>query len=76
VGALKARSFLKLSMALDGQKRLGRRETGSDPVVCFRLDSQLEKDLGQWRRRRPTKPSRSRAIRVLLRKALAAVEKE
>jgi hypothetical protein len=46
-----------------------------DPVISFRLDCDLELQLENWRSLRPKPPSRSRAIRVLLRRALAA-EKE
>jgi len=60
-----------------GQKRRGRpfNPEGIDPVISFRMDYYLEKELNRWRSLRPKPPSRSRAIRVLLRRALAA-EKE
>jgi hypothetical protein len=60
-----------------GQKRRGRpfNPRGIDPVVSFRMDYHLGKDLKHWRSLRPKPPSRSRAIRVLLRRALSA-EKE
>jgi hypothetical protein len=60
-----------------GQKRRGRpfNPEGIDPVISFRMDYYLEKELNRWRSLRPKPPSRSRAIRVLLRTALAA-EKE
>ena len=59
------------------QKRRGRpfNPEGIDPVISFRMDYHLEKELNHWRSLRPKPPSRSRAIRVLLRRALAA-EKE
>ena len=41
-------------------------------MISFRMDYQLEKELNRWRGLRPNPPSRSRAIRVLLRRALAA----
>ena len=61
-----------------GQKRRGRpaKEWGADPVISFRLDYDLEWQLEHWRSVQPRAPSRSRAIRVLLRRALAAAEKE
>ena len=60
-----------------GQKRRGRpaKDWGADPVISFRLDYDLEWQLEHWRSVQSTQPSRSRAIRVLLRRALAA-EKE
>ena len=57
-----------------GQKRRGRpfNPHGIDPVISFRMDYHLEKELEHWRKLRPKPPSRSRAIRVLLRRALDA----
>jgi Arc/MetJ-type ribon-helix-helix transcriptional regulator len=59
------------------QKTRGRpfNPQGIDPVISFRMDYHLEMELEHWRNLRPKPPSRSRAIRVLLRRALAA-EKE
>src|SRR4051794_12070248 len=57
-----------------GQKRRGRPPNPClpDPVISFRLDCDLDLQLEHWRSLRPKPPSRSRAIRVLLRRALAA----
>ena len=61
-----------------GQKRRGRpaKEWGADPVISFRLDDDLQGALEYWRYSHAKPPSRSRSIRILLRKALEAAEKE
>ena len=60
-----------------GQKRRGRppKPTGPDTLISLRVDDDLMCALEYWRYNHTTPPSRSRCIRVLLRKALAA-EKE
>jgi hypothetical protein len=58
-------------------KRRGRpRNPYINAVISLRLDLDLELQLEHWRSLQPTLPSRSRAIRVLMRKGLAAAEKE
>ena len=47
---------------------------GTDPVISLWLDGDLELQLEYWRSIQPKLPSRSRAIRVLLSRALAAEE--
>jgi hypothetical protein len=58
------------------QKRRGRPPNPCiNSVISLRLGADLELQLEDWRSLRPKPPNRSRAIRVLLRRALA-VEKE
>ena len=58
------------------QKRRGRPRTGPDPVISFRLDHDLEWGLHDWRYLQAEPPSRSRAIRQLIRIELATAKKE
>jgi hypothetical protein len=58
------------------QKRRGRPSTGSDPVISFRLDHDLEWELHDWRYLQAEPPSLSRAIRQLIRMGLATAKKE
>jgi hypothetical protein len=51
-------------------------ESGNVVTISGGVDYDLEWDLENWRWLHPTSPSRSRAIRILLRKGLAADEKE
>jgi hypothetical protein len=58
------------------QKKRGRpRSSWRASLLSFRVDYDLEWELEDWRWLQPKPPSRSAAIRVLLRRALAA-EKE
>jgi len=60
-----------------GQKRRGRpRSSWRASLLSFRVDYDLEWELEDWRWLQPKLPSRSRAIRILLRKGLAAAERE
>jgi hypothetical protein len=57
------------------QKRRGRPPNPCiNSVISLRLGPDLELQLEHWRSLRPKPPSRSRAIRVLLRRGLAAEE--
>jgi hypothetical protein len=58
------------------QKRRGKPRTGSDPVISFRPDHDLEWELHDWRYLQAEPPSRSRAIRQLIRMGLATAKKE
>jgi hypothetical protein len=61
-----------------GQKRRGRppKPTGPDTLISLRVDDDLMCALEYWRYSYPKPPSRSRWIRILLRKGLEAAEKE
>ena len=58
------------------QKRRGRPRIGQLPVVSFRMDLVVQKEIDDWRSLEPDKPSRSRAIRRLIELGLAAANEE
>ena len=51
-------------------KRPGRPATGRDPVTAIRLPADLRAALDDWRRTQADLPTRSEAIRRILRQAL------
>ena len=58
-------------------KKRGRpRSSWRASLLSFRVDYDLEWELENWRWLHPKPPSRSRSIRILLRKGLEAAEKE
>jgi hypothetical protein len=60
------------------RKRRGRpqKPLGADSTISFRLDYHTEWELEYWRSIQPNPPSRSQAVRRLLRMGLAAAEKQ
>src|SRR6266480_1722543 len=58
------------------QKRRGRPPIGQLPVMSFRMDPVVQEEIDDWRTSESDKPSRSKAIRRLIRFGLAAVGEE
>jgi hypothetical protein len=58
------------------KKRRGRPPTGQDPVTAVRLSPALKSQIEDWAKRQADNPSRSEAIRRLIKLALAAKGKE
>ena len=58
------------------QKKRGRPRIGQLPVVSFRMDPVVQEEIDHWRSLEPDKPSRSRAIRRLIRFGLSAASEE
>jgi hypothetical protein len=52
-------------------KKRGRPATGRDPVTAIRLSSELRAAIDAWARKQDEKPSRSEAIRALIKAGLA-----
>jgi hypothetical protein len=57
------------------RKKRGRPPTGQDPVTAVRLSPLLKSQIEDWANQQPDKPSRSEAIRRLVKLALAAKPK-
>jgi hypothetical protein len=57
------------------RKKRGRPPTGQDPVTAVRLSPLLKSQIEHWANQQPDKPSRSEAIRRLVKLALAAKPK-
>jgi hypothetical protein len=53
-------------------KKRGRPATGKDPMLGFRAPPKLRRAIDAWRKHRPDRPSRSKAIRQLIELGLAA----
>jgi Arc/MetJ-type ribon-helix-helix transcriptional regulator len=58
------------------RKRRGRPRTGQDPVTAVRLSPALKSQIEDWAKQQPDNPSRSEAIRRLVKLALAAKAKQ
>jgi Arc/MetJ-type ribon-helix-helix transcriptional regulator len=58
------------------RKRRGRPPTGQDPVTAVRLSPALKSQIEDWAKQQPDNPSRSEAIRRLVKLALAAKAKQ
>jgi Arc/MetJ-type ribon-helix-helix transcriptional regulator len=54
----------------------GRPPTGQDPVTAVRLSPALKSQIEDWAEQQPDNPSRSEAIRRLIKLALAAKGKQ
>jgi hypothetical protein len=54
------------------RKKRGRPPTGQDPVTAVRLSPVLKSQIEGWAKQQPDNPSRSEAIRRLVKLALAA----
>jgi Arc/MetJ-type ribon-helix-helix transcriptional regulator len=57
------------------RKKRGRPPTGQDPVTAVRLSPVLKSQIEDWAKQQPDNPSRSEAIRRLVKLALAAKAK-
>jgi hypothetical protein len=57
------------------RKKRGRPPTGQDPVTAVRLPPVLKSQIEDWAKEQADKPSRSEAIRRLVKLALAAKTK-
>jgi Arc/MetJ-type ribon-helix-helix transcriptional regulator len=57
------------------RKKRGRPPTGQDPVTAVRLSPELKSQIDDWAKQQPDNPSRSEAIRRLVKLALAAKAK-
>jgi hypothetical protein len=58
------------------KKRRGRPATGQDPVTAVRLSLALKSQIEDWAKQQPDNPSRSEAIRRLVKLALVAKGKQ
>jgi hypothetical protein len=71
-----ARSHRKHLMSANSndviQKKRGRPAIGQDPVLSFRIPPHFRDTIDDWRSRERDQPSRSVAIRWLIRKGLKA----
>jgi Arc/MetJ-type ribon-helix-helix transcriptional regulator len=57
------------------RKKRGRPPTGQDPVTAVRLSSLLKSQIEDWAKQQPDNPSRSEAIRRLVKLALTGKAK-
>jgi hypothetical protein len=57
------------------RKKRGRPRTGQDPVTAVRLSPVLKSQIEDWAKQQSDEPSRSEAIRRLVKLALAAKAK-
>ena len=57
------------------QKKRGRPATGQDPILALRLPPALRSAIENWAKQQKDKPSRSEAIRRLIKFALAVKTK-
>jgi hypothetical protein len=57
------------------RKKRGRPATGQDPVTAVRLSPVLKSQIDDWSKQQLDKPSRSEAIRRLVKIALVAKAK-
>jgi len=54
------------------RKKRGRPAIGQDPILTFRLPLHFKQAIDRWRSTERDKPSRSEAIRWLIRQGLTA----
>jgi hypothetical protein len=57
------------------KRRPGRPATGNDPMMGFRMPDELKAEIDNWAAEQPDQPSRSEAMRRLMKLGLAACAK-